>query len=102
MGTPDSVDDILGPDMELDGDDFVEDDDGAGYAGGLNLNGKRTNGHLDNLDGLDGKRRAGYGSWLPKIHPPFQPGSTPWRGNRKYLCQSFYKIRKLRADNQKA
>ena len=86
-GTPDSLDDILGPEMELDGDDFVEDDDGAGYADGLNLNGKRTNGHLDDLIHSDGKRRATYGSWQPKIHPSFQPGSTPWRGNRKYLCQ---------------
>ena len=86
-GTPDSLDDILGPDMELDGDDFVEDDDGAGYADGLNLNGKRTNGHFDDIIYSDGKRRATYDSWQPKIHPSFQPGSTPWRGNRKYLCQ---------------
>ena len=86
-GSLDTVDDILGPDMDLDNDDFVEDDDGAGYTDGLNVHGKRTNGHLDELDGFDGKRRAGYGSWQPKIHQPFQPGSTPWRGNRRYLCQ---------------
>ena len=88
QSTPDSLDDILGPDMELDGDDFVEDDDGAGYIDGLNLNGKRTNEHLDDLHGFDGKRRATYGSWQPRIHQSFQPGSTPWRGNRKYLCKS--------------
>jgi chromosome transmission fidelity protein 4 len=23
----------------------------------------------------------------PKVHPPLQPGSTPWRGNRRYLCK---------------
>ena len=85
-GSLDSLDDILGPDMDLGGDDFVEDDDGAGYADGRNINGKRTNGHLDDLDIFDGKRRATYGSWQPKIHESFQPGSTPWRGNRRYLC----------------
>ena len=76
--SPDPIDQLLG--LESDGDDFVEDDDGAGYA--LNGNGKRTNGHLDDLDD-DSKRRA---VWDPSIHEPFQPGSTPWRGNRRYLC----------------
>ena len=86
-GTPDSLDEILGSDGEGgDEDDFVVDDDGAGYSLGLNGYGKRTNGHLDDLDGLDPKRRATYQSWQPRIHRAFQPGSTPWRGNRKYLC----------------
>jgi chromosome transmission fidelity protein 4 len=83
QGTPDTLDDILGSDLgDGDEDDFVEDDDGAGYAFGL----KRTNGHLDDIDDLDPKRRATYASWSPRIHQPFQPGSTPWRGNRRYLC----------------
>ena len=86
-GSLDSLDDILGPDMDLDNDDFVEDDDGAGYADGLNMNGKRTNGHLDDFDGLNGKRRPTYDSWQRRIHESFQPGSTPWRGNRRYLCK---------------
>jgi chromosome transmission fidelity protein 4 len=47
-----------------DDDDFVVDDDGAGYT----LNGKRAN------------------LMQPQYHEAFQPGSTPWRGNRKYLC----------------
>ena len=85
-GTPDSLDDILGP-MDVDGDDFVDDDDGAGYFEGVNGNGKRTNDHFDDLDGFDGKRRATYGTWQPEIHDSFQPGSTPWRGNRRYLCE---------------
>ncbi|KAL8785951.1 MAG: hypothetical protein Q9195_008415 [Heterodermia aff. obscurata] len=85
-GSLDSLDDILGPDMDLGGEDFVEDDDGAGYADERNVNGKRTNGHLDDFDILDGKRRATYDSWQPKPHESFQPGSTPWRGNRRYLC----------------
>ena len=78
--SPDSLDDLL------DGSEhgWIEDDDGAGYAEGINGQGKRTNGHLDDLDGHDGKR--GRYDWQPSIHESFQPGSTPWRGNRKYLC----------------
>ena len=82
-GSPDSLDDILGEDEEM--ADFVEDDDGAGYAEDLNLYGKRSNGHLDDLDGPDSKR-LWSGSLLPKPHPPIQPGSTPWAGSRRYLC----------------
>ena len=83
-GTPDSLDDILGPDEDGYDDEFVVDDDGAGYASGLNVNGKRTNGDLENYDEYDAKRRA---VWEPAIHKPFQPSSTPWRGNRRYLCK---------------
>ena len=82
-GSPDSLDDILG---SVDGmDDFVDDDDGAGYAEeGVNGFGKRTNGHLDDLPGHPAKRRMDE-YWQPEVHPPLQPGSTPWRGNRRYL-----------------
>ena len=83
-GTPDSLDDILGPVDE--DDDFIEDDDGAGYAEDINGNGKRTNGHLAIPDGHPDKRWAPYSTFQPKIHESFQPGSTPWRGNRRYLC----------------
>ncbi|KMU80126.1 sepB [Coccidioides immitis RMSCC 3703] len=82
-GTPDSLDDILGP-MDED-DDFVEDDDGAGYAEDVNGFGKRSNGHLGDPYGHDNKRRIGT-SWQPQAHEAFQPGSTPWRGGRRYLC----------------
>lgn len=85
-GTPDSLDDLLGPELG-DEDDFVSDDDGAGYADDINAYGKRTNGHLDAIDGFDSKRRATYSNWQPRLHQSFQPGSTPWRGNRKYLCE---------------
>lgn len=83
-GTPDSLDDILGPDEGSDLDGFVEDDDGLGYAEGGQPNGfgKRTNGHLETFAGPSSKRRA---VWEPQIHESFQPGSTPWRGNRRYL-----------------
>ena len=36
--------------------DFVDDDDGAGYAEELNAFGKRPNGHLDAIDGPESKR----------------------------------------------
>ena len=86
-GTPDSLDEILGSEAEgLEEDDFVVDDDGAGYSLGVNGFGKRSNGHLGDFDSVDSKRRATYQAWSPRIHQSFQPGSTPWRGNRKYLC----------------
>ena len=81
-GSPDSLDDILGTDIMGEEDDFVVDDDGAGYALGVNGNGKRPNGLYD---GGRASKRAAH-SWEPQYHESFQPGSTPWRGNRKYLC----------------
>jgi len=89
-GSADSLDDILGPDGMSDDDvdleDFVVDDDGAGYAPALNGLRKRTNGHLGALQSPKGKRRAYGSSFSPEAHEGFQPGSTPWRGNRRYLC----------------
>ncbi|PLB45388.1 chromosome segregation protein [Aspergillus steynii IBT 23096] len=82
-GSPDSLDDILGSDQGM--EDFVDDDDGAGYAEGMNGLGKRTNDHLDSIEGHADKRLLTSFS-KPKIHQPLQPGSTPWRGNRRYLC----------------
>ena len=76
------MDDILGPELE-DEDDFVSDDDGAGYVDGVNGYRKRDSRHLDDLAGPHSKRRA---VWEPSLHQSFQPGSTPWRGNRRYLC----------------
>lgn len=83
-GSPDSLDDILGPMDEDDG--FIEDDDGAGYTE-INQFGKRTNATRDDVDGHDDKRRMGM-FLQPKRHASFQPGSTPWRGDRRYLCKS--------------
>lgn len=98
-GTPDSLDDLLGPEFEdddVDGDgdedmnDFVVDDDGAGYAQAPNGPKKRTNGHLSNGVEPSSKRRA-YSSavFRPQVHESFQPGSTPWRGERRLLCCSL-------------
>lgn len=83
-GTPDSLDEILGPASPSSLDNFVEDDDGEGYAEApaLNGNGKRANGATNQYTS-GAKRRAAF---TPQIHEPFQPGSTPWRGNRRYLC----------------
>ena len=86
-GTPDSLDDILGPDPGIDEDNFVSDDDGAGYLDEINDYGKRSNGHLDPIEGFESRKRPSYHAWQPKLHRSFQPGSTPWRGNRKYLCE---------------
>ena len=86
-GTPDSLDELLGEDPEDTGadlDDWIENDDNAGYTNGVNGtngNGKRTNGHFD----LPLAKRGRYSDWQPEIHPAFHPSQTPWRGNRRYL-----------------
>jgi chromosome transmission fidelity protein 4 len=80
QGTPDSIADLLDDDMDGgDLDDFVVDDDGAGYTTGQ----KRPAGD-DELYGEHANKRANL--LRPQYHDSFQPGSTPWRGNRKYLC----------------
>lgn len=73
--TPDSLDGYLN---DADDEGWIEDDDGAGYK---NINGKRAGGELN---GDHAKRSRHY--FEPEIHESFQPGATPWRGNRKYLC----------------
>lgn len=85
-GTPDSLDEILGLDPSEDGgeDDFIEDDDGAGYAEDFNAYGKRQAGELAAPQSK--RHHHSVVAWTPTVHPDFQPGSTPWRGNRRYLC----------------
>ncbi|ROT42343.1 minichromosome loss protein [Sodiomyces alkalinus F11] len=75
--------------LGLDGDDlddFVVDDDGAGYTTGR----KRPLGDTDPFDdgayGDPAAKRRRHLLLNSRYHEPFQPGSTPWRGNRKYLC----------------
>ena len=80
-GSVDSLDDILGSDVMDEDDDFIEDDDGAGYAT-VNGYGKRS---AEALDGPVSKRRAPQAMGKLHHHASFQPGSTPWRGNRRYL-----------------
>ncbi|KAK6528701.1 hypothetical protein TWF694_003943 [Orbilia ellipsospora] len=81
-----SVDDILGALDDDEEDDWLEDDDGAGY-GEKNKNGKRI-AETRSL-GMPSLKRHAYGSWEPDIHEPMQPGSTPWRGDRRYLFLSL-------------
>ncbi|KAH9898801.1 WD40-repeat-containing domain protein [Xylariomycetidae sp. FL2044] len=75
----DSYDSLMDAPLPED-DDFVVDDDGAGYA--VNSNGKRVHDDVDVFGEPTTKRR----NIEPAYHESFQPGSTPWRGNRKYLC----------------
>ncbi|KAI1449530.1 WD40 repeat-like protein [Annulohypoxylon stygium] len=75
-----SYDSLMGDNLVDDDDDFVVDDDGAGYA--LNGNGKRIHDDYD-VFGEPASKRPHI---EPQYHEAFQPGSTPWRGNRKYLC----------------
>ncbi|KAM5345780.1 hypothetical protein ACJ41O_011641 [Fusarium nematophilum] len=75
-----SLDSFLdGPDGYGD-DDFVVDDDGAGYTAGV--------GHKRGRDDDEGFGHSNKRRHLlePQYHEAFQPGATPWRGNRKYLC----------------
>jgi chromosome transmission fidelity protein 4 len=98
-GTPDSLDDLLGPDFrddeaDEDGDeemnDFVVDDDGAGYAPAMNGHGKRPSNYIASGVEPSFKRRATSSAMFrPQVHEPFQPGATPWRGNRRLLCCSL-------------
>ncbi|KAF7535395.1 hypothetical protein G7Z17_g13212 [Cylindrodendrum hubeiense] len=62
-------------------DDFVVDDDGAGYTAGGGLKRGRDG---EEVDGEHSTKRRHL--LEPQYHASFQPGSTPWRGNRKYLC----------------
>ncbi|KAK3297597.1 WD40-repeat-containing domain protein [Chaetomium fimeti] len=87
-GSLDSLDDLLDDDNfgdENDGfagddDGFVVDDDGAGYT----LNASRKRSADDDPLGQRPNKRGNFVQ--PQLHRAFQPGATPWRGNRKYLC----------------
>ncbi|KAK4132924.1 WD40 repeat-like protein [Trichocladium antarcticum] len=76
----DSFDDLMDDLGDAD-DGFVVDDDGAGYA----LNAPRKRAAED--DDVLAQRPSKRGNFVqPQLHSSFQVGSTPWRGNRKYLC----------------
>ncbi|KAK9465491.1 WD40-repeat-containing domain protein [Lipomyces arxii] len=69
---------------------WIEDDDGAGYIPDLIAD-------EDSLGGSPGLRKRPFGSRVPRdagskrqslarYHEPFQPGSTPWKNERRYLA----------------
>lgn len=75
----DDLDSLLDDGLGDEDDGFVVDDDGAGYALG-----RKRPADDDDLFGGHPNKRANL--LRPQYHDPFQPGATPWRGNRKYLC----------------
>lgn len=76
-----SLDSFLGGEGGAgDEDDFVVDDDGAGYTAGGQKRGREG----DDIGGEHSSKRRLL--MEPQYHDAFQHGSTPWRGNRKYLC----------------
>jgi len=69
-------------DMFEEDDDFIVDDDGAGYVPAYN---RKRNGEWGE-EPVSKRGRPEYtSSFRVKPHPPFQSGSTPWKGNRRYL-----------------
>ncbi|GAB0135496.1 hypothetical protein EsDP_00003832 [Epichloe bromicola] len=77
-----SIDSILADgDGDEDGDDWVLNDDNAGYV--IDRGSKRAR-DPDDVFGDHSSKRMHL--MQPQHHESFQPGSTPWRGNRKYLC----------------
>lgn len=75
----DDLDSLLDDGFGEDDDNFVIDDDGAGYTLG-----RKRPADDDDIFGDYPNKRANV--LQPRFHEPFQPGATPWRGNRKYLC----------------
>ncbi|GAO46321.1 WD40 repeat-like protein [Saitoella complicata NRRL Y-17804] len=84
----DDDDEPMGDDNDLAAaanDDWIVDDDGAGYIPDLKEREARKRGPAQ--DDRVAKRRAIDKSVeFSGIHEPFQPGSTPWRGKRRYLA----------------
>lgn len=80
-GSANSLDEIFGGQLGEFDDDFIVDDDNGGY---VEQNKKRGSDHLGTV--APRPKRPAYAAWAPDIHEAFQPGSTPWRGNRRYLC----------------
>ncbi|KAI5800257.1 WD40-repeat-containing domain protein [Peziza echinospora] len=78
----DPIDELLGFDDDEGDDGFIEDDDNGGYVK-QRPNGKRAYDYL--TEDLPGSKRRAYDAWSPQIHDALQSGSTPWRGNRRYL-----------------
>lgn len=78
--SPNPLDSYLG--ALSDDDDFLIDDDNAGYAEPS----RKRPAPVDATTGASDPKRRAFGLWSPEIHEPFQPASTPWRNKRRYLC----------------
>jgi chromosome transmission fidelity protein 4 len=65
-------------------DDWIVDDDGAGYTNGKGNTGQE-NGNFGPAPKRHKSGNHGYSPNLIQIAEPFSPGNTPWRGNRRYL-----------------
>lgn len=78
-------------DIDLAGDMFVEDDDGAGYVPDLSHRGlgrdEYGNGHGDMENG-DDEHHGGFGMVVEELSA-MQPGATEFRGTRRYLHASY-------------
>ena len=78
-------DEALSDDLEDAGAEWIDDDDGAGYIPNLDHRLKRASGY-DTDDGEPAVKRAKtHGTFQPQLHDTIQPGSTPWRSQRRYL-----------------
>lgn len=78
-------------DIDLAGDMFVEDDDGAGYVPDLSHRGlsrdEYGNGHGE-LENGDEEHHGGYAMEFDEVRA-IQPGATEFRGARRYLHASY-------------
>lgn len=80
LGSIDSF--LAGQEDDDDDNDWVVNDDNAGYV--VDRRAKRGRDDVDDVSyGHHTSKRMAL--MRPQHHAPFQPGSTPWRGNRKYL-----------------
>ncbi|KAG5938317.1 hypothetical protein E4U53_008034 [Claviceps sorghi] len=84
LGSIDSIPTVGDGDHYVDDDDWVVNDDNAGYVIDNRGSNKRPRGPDDVLFRDHASKRLHL--MQPQHHESFQPGSTPWRGNRKYLC----------------
>lgn len=84
LSRPDVDVDPFGEDED---DDFIIDDDGAGY---VPLHSRKRGAEWDDAPySKRGRGDVGTMSFRVKTHEPFQSGSTPWRGNRRYLSNKL-------------
>jgi chromosome transmission fidelity protein 4 len=71
------LEDEIDRELGLDGDAWLEDDDGAGYAE------PGPDEYVDHRGSVVKKPRIDD---VVELQAPFQTGSTPWRGSKRYLC----------------